>query len=87
MKTREILSIIPKGTVVKVKQVAIKQLGGGDDVLRFFDSVERALDSNQNYLEFNAVGLKQEAGIITVVCKASAEQELMIVRSWYDGVR
>lgn len=85
MVTREILSLIPIGTIIRVEQVAIRQLGGGENVQRHFDNVEDALSSNQNYLDYKAVCLKQVGGIITVVCQASQEQELATIRAWYEG--
>lgn len=71
---------------MKVYQTAIKAFGCGDKpVLRQYASVGDLLSSNQNYLDYEVIDLRQEEGIMTLTCKANKEQENKVLRSWYEG--
>lgn len=84
--TKDILRIIRRGTVVKIYQTPIKAFGGSEEpVLRQYAEVGTLLTSNQNYLDYEVIDLRQTEGIITLTCKASSEQENKVVRSWYEG--
>lgn len=86
MLVREILSLVHRQTVIKVYQTAIKAFGCGDEpVLRQYASVGDLLSSNQNYLDYEVIDLRQEEGIMTLTCKANKEQENKVLRSWYEG--
>ena len=86
MKTKELLGIIPPGTVVKVRQEPIARIDSGKDpVLRQYGEVSVLLDSDQNYLDFEATRLNQEAGILCILCKADAAQEAATVSTRYEG--
>lgn len=86
MLVREILSLVHRQTVIKVYQTAIKVFGNNEEpVLRQYADVGTLLDSNQNYLDYEVIDLRQTEGIITLTCKANREQEGAVVRSWYEG--
>lgn len=86
MTVSEILSVIPFGTVVQVEQVPIKRIDTGETpVLRQYADVKTLSDSKQNYLNFEVVRLCQVCGILTIRCKANAEQEMAIISARYSG--
>ena len=86
MKTRDLLAIIPKGTVVQVHQKPIKRIDPCEaDVCRQDGEVEVLYRSNQNYLDFDVICLKQTAGIIDIICQANHEQEQVIINALYEG--
>ena len=86
MRTRELLEVIPRGKVVKVRQEPITRIDSGKEpVLRQYGEVSVLLGSGQNYLDFEVTRLGQEAGILCVLCKADAEQEARTVAARYEG--
>lgn len=86
MSVKDILEVIPRGTVVNIKQVSIKELGGDGEspVSRQQGEVGCLLSSNQNYLQFDVVSLYQNCGLLTVLCKANKKQEESIIRGQYE---
>ena len=87
MKVCEILEIIPRGTVVRVLQTPIARFDSSHEpVLRQYAEVTDLKTSNQNYLEFEAVKLAQDCGIMTITCTANAEQEGATIAAFYGGI-
>ena len=86
MKVRDILEIIPRGTVVKVLQTPITRIDSGrDPVERQYADVTTLEESGQNYLEFDAVKLEQSYGILTITCTANPEQERKTIAAFYEN--
>lgn len=86
MKVCDILGIIPRGTVVRVLQTPIARFDSSHEpVLRQYAEATDLLASNQNYLEFEAVKLTQDCGIMTITCTANAEQENATIVAFYSG--
>ena len=86
MTVKDILQIIPCGTVVYVFQTPISQFDhSGIPVHRQTGEVSALLSSNQNYLRFEAVRLEQRSGIMSITCTANKEQEMETIRAFYSG--
>lgn len=85
-QVKDVLRLVPAGTVVKVFQTPIARIDAcHEPVLRGYGDVQTLRESNQNYLKFEAIKLYQDSGIIAVLCKANAEQETKIIAARYDG--
>ena len=86
MTVKEILQIIPRGTVVNVYQTPIARFDRSTaPVLRQTGEIGVLEDSKQNYLEYEAVKLEQRSGIMSITCTANAEQEQVVVQAYYSG--
>lgn len=86
MTVKEILQIIPRGTVVNVYQTPIAVFDRSiARVLRQTGEIGVLEDSKQNYLEYEAVKLEQMAGIMSITCTASAAQEREVLLALYSG--
>lgn len=83
---REIVELIPSGTMVKVFQTPIARIdSAGDPVLRSYADRDTVLGNNQNFHDFEAEKLYQDGDILAILCKASKEQEDRIVAARYEG--
>jgi hypothetical protein len=86
MSVRELLRVISYGTVVKVYQTPIPRIDASrDPVLRQYADVTTLEKSGQNYLDFKVTELRQDCGIMTIICTASYEQENATVAAFYEG--
>lgn len=82
---KDILRLIPAGTVVKVYQTPIARIDPCEDpVLRGYADVQTLRESRQNFLDFEAMKIHQDSGLISVLCKANAEQEERTISARYD---
>lgn len=86
MTVKDILQIIPCGTVVHVFQTPISQFDYSSvPVHRQTGEISVLLASNQNYLKFEAVRLAQRSGIMSITCTANRDQEMETIRAFYSG--
>lgn len=84
MKTKDVLSVMRPGTVVNIYQVPIERFDkSGVEVCRQIGEITALLQANQNYLEFDVVRIEQRGGLMTIVCKASQEQEAATIAAFY----
>ncbi len=86
MTVAEVLSVIPLETMVRIEQVPISRIDTcASPVERQYAAVGVLSSSNQNYLNFKVVRLWQNCGILSIRCKADAEQEMAIISALYEG--
>lgn len=69
---------------IKVFQVPIKEIEPNivGLVKRYEGEVSVALNSNQNYLDFEIEYLYHDDGYLVIICKANKEQERRIVNAY-----
>lgn len=61
---------------IKVFQVPIKEIDNNVSLVkRYQGEISVALNSNQNYLDFEVEYLYHDNGYLVIICKANKEQE------------
>lgn len=86
MTVKEFLEKQNKDINIKVYQPPIKEIDSCKELVqRYYGEVWVALNSNRNYLKYELEHYYTENGILTIICKASREQEMEIINAYYDG--
>ena len=82
MKIKEFLQNIDKTVEIKVFQQPIKEIDSCIEMVKRYQGENTvALNSNQNYLDFEIENWYHEDGYLVVTCKANREQEQRIVNA------
>lgn len=87
MKVREFLQQNrDKNVEIKVFQQPIKEIDGCIAMVkRYQGEIEVALNSNQNYLDFEIENWCYDDGYLVVICKANREQTLKTINAYKSG--
>ena len=86
MNVREFLQNRDKNVEIKVFQQPIKELDGCVEMVkRYQGEIVVALNSNQNYLDFEIENWYHDDGYLVVTCKANREQEQRTINAYKSG--
>lgn len=68
---------------IKVFQVPIKEIDSNTSLVkRYQGEISVALNSNQNYLDFEVEYLYHDNGYLVIICKANKEQEQKTINAY-----
>ena len=68
---------------IKVFQVPIKEIDNSVGLVkRYQGEISVALNSNQNYLDFEIEYLYHDDGFLVIICKANKEQERKTINAY-----
>lgn len=68
---------------IKVFQVPIKEIDSNVSLVkRYQGEISVALNSNQNYLDFEVEYLYHDNGYLVIICKANKEQEQKTINAY-----
>lgn len=68
---------------IKVFQVPIKEIDSNTNLVkRYQGEISVALNSNQNYLDFEVEYLYHDNGYLVIICKANKEQERKTINAY-----
>lgn len=83
MTVREFMAVWVDNVSMRVYQVPIKEIDSCSDlVCRQTGTIDVLINSNQNYLDFEIQSVREDHGLIIVVCEANEEQEQKTINAY-----
>ena len=87
MTVKQLLSNKLTSLEIKVFQVPIKEIDNSVGLVRRYQGeISVALNSNQNYLDFEVEYLYHDNGYLVIICKANKEQEQKTINAYRSKV-